>query len=775
METGNSGAAGTTISNRLAENLRVNKRMTRPDSLGNRGRLMDQPRRILVIDDEERNRDVLAAQLEALGYDAVLACNGFDGLAKLTESIDLVLLDVMMPGIKGFEVAQRIRSHPEYYDLPIIMVTVLDGREDRLLAAEAGANDFITKPIDRVELRVRIASLLKMREAQDSIKRHREELQILVEMRTAELRASEELCRTLYEESKKREELYRSILTSSADAIAIHDRLGRVTYLSPSFTRTFGWTQKELEGREIPYVPDYEHEPFLNNVRHHVHVQLPVSGLETKRFTKDGRVLDVSISASCFSDHEGNQAGVLVILRDITRRKRVEEALRESEERFKAVFETAQDCIFIKKPDLTYTHVNPAFLSVIGSQESSIIGETDDRIFSPDEVSYVKDVESRVLRGQTIGAAHSLTVLGQKKTLDCVRVPLRDSSNRIVGICGICREVAEQSLLTFKRRQIPSEFQSEAMRAAMEHALLVAKTDAIVLLLGESGSGKDYLARYLHDHSHRAGGSFFAINCAALAPELAESELFGHEAGAFTGSRGRKKGLLELAEGGTLLLNEIGELSLYLQAKLLTFLDTQTFTRVGGEQSISVNARILAATNRDLHSEVEAGNFRADLYYRLNVFSLSVPALRDRVEDLPLLAEGLLGKLSAKLGRQDVPILDGSALEAMSRYRWPGNVRELKNILERALILGKSSHITAVDLGIVPEAHLPLSGSPLISFCVSISEACSMNDALQHAKRVAIEDALDRSAGNVSAAARLLGISRDALRHHMKHVGLDRS
>ncbi len=736
---------------------------------------MKEPRRILVIDDEERNRDVLAAQLETLGHDTVLASGGLDGLAKLDDSIDLILLDVMMPGIKGFEVAEMIRAHPQHYDLPIIMVTVLEGREDRLRAAEAGANDFITKPIDRVELKVRIASLLKMKDAQDVVKRHREELQHLVDMRTVELKASEELCRGLYEESKKREELYRSILTSSADAIAIHDTLGRVTYVSPSFTRTFGWTLEELQGKEIPYLPDSERHAFLNTVRRHVQVHLPVSGLETKRLTKDGRLLHVSISASCFPDHEGNHAGILVILRDITRRKRAEEALRESEERFKAVFETAQDCIFIKNTDLTYTHVNPAFLSAVGLQEAEVIGMTHERIFSPEEVGYVKDLESRVLRGQTIGATHSMTVLGQKRTLDCVRVPLRDASNRTVGICGICREVTEPSSLVAKGRPGVSEFQSEAMRATIDHALLVAKTDAIVLLLGESGSGKDFLARYLHDHSHRAGGPFFAINCAALAPELAESELFGHEAGAFTGSRGRKKGLLELAEGGTLLLNEIGELSLYLQAKLLTFLDTQSFTRVGGEQSISVNARILAATNRDLHREVEAGNFRADLYYRLNVFSLQVPALRDRMEDLPLLAEGIVGKLASKLGRQEAPRLDASVLEAMSRYNWPGNVRELRNILERALILGKPSRITAADLGIVPEAQLMPDGSPLISFCVSISDTCSMNDALLHAKRVAIEDALDRAEGNVSAAARLLGISRDALRHHMKHVGMDRS
>jgi DNA-binding NtrC family response regulator len=203
-------------------------------------------------------------------------------------------------------------------------------------------------------------------------------------------------------------------------------------------------------------------------------------------------------------------------------------------------------------------------------------------------------------------------------------------------------------------------------------------------------------------------------------------------------------------------------------------LDTQTFTRVGGEENVAVNARILAATNRDLSREVEAGNFRADLFYRLNVFSLRVPALRERIEDLPLLTDGMLAKLAARLGRSQVPVLDGAALEAMSRYHWPGNVRELKNVLERTLILGRSVRVTATDLALVPEVQLMAAGSESICFCVNISDACSMNEALVQAKRVAIEDALDRAQGNVSGAARILGISRDALRHHMKHVGMNR-
>lgn len=173
------------------------------------------------------------------------------------------------------------------------------------------------------------------------------------------------------------------------------------------------------------------------------------------------------------------------------------------------------------------------------------------------------------------------------------------------------------------------DYPSPVMQTVLAACREAAGTDSLVLLLGESGSGKDYLARYIHNHSKRAVGPYLSINCAAVPEELAESELFGHEHGAFTGTQGRKRGLLELAENGTLLLNEIGDLSLRLQAKLLTFLDTRKFTRVGGEKEVSVNARIIVATNRDLEKEAATGRFRQDLFYRLNVLSIEVPPLRE--------------------------------------------------------------------------------------------------------------------------------------------------
>ena len=207
------------------------------------------------------------------------------------------------------------------------------------------------------------------------------------------------------------------------------------------------------------------------------------------------------------------------------------------------------------------------------------------------------------------------------------RIPLRDDAGDIVGIFTISRDITERKRIEFLPSESDIACSSEAMKSTLRMAHAAAQNDSTILLLGESGSGKDYLARYIHNRSKRAGGPYFSVNCAAISLELAESELFGHERGSFTGAQGRKRGLVELAEGGTLLLNEIGELSLPLQAKLLTFLDTMKFTRVGGEKEISVNLRLIAATNRDLEKEVEAGRFRKDLFYRINVLCHNGPSL----------------------------------------------------------------------------------------------------------------------------------------------------
>ena len=306
-------------------------------------------------------------------------------------------------------------------------------------------------------------------------------------------------------------------------------------------------------------------------------------------------------------------------------------------------------------------------------------------------------------------------------------------------------------------------YPSQAMQATLGRARQAAVSDSIILLLGESGSGKDYLARFIHDSSRRANGPFFAINCAAVAPELAESELFGHEPGAFTGARGRKRGLLELAEGGTLLLNEVGELSMPMQAKLLTFLDTRSFTRVGGETHIPVNARLIAATNRELEKEVREGRFRSDLFYRLNVLTIRIPALRQRIEDLPLLAREILDQLKQEIVFQEVPDVDDDMLRILSGYHWPGNVRELRNVLERGVMLSDSGRIQVSTLNLEGQ-HEDWS------YAVNFPVSKTIHDVTKEVKRSLVQEALRRSKGSKQGAAQLLGISRHALAHQLKSI-----
>lgn len=727
---------------------------------------MSAQKRILVVDDDQKNLNLVKTILDHFGYESELARNGIEALEKLDSRIDLILLDVMMPGIDGFEVARRVRSHPVFGDVPIVMLTILTGKEDRLRAVEAGANDYISKPIDRLELQVRLASLLKMKEAQDAIKRHGAELEQIVEKRTAALLESEDRFRRLYEESKKREDLYQSFLTSSADAVVIYDIEGHTKYVNPSFTRMFGWTLEELEGRRVPYVPDSERERAMAEIRELLETGTPASGIWSKRYTKDGRLLDVSLSASRYHDHEGNPAGLFVSVRDITESKRMEEALRESEQRFRTLFETSQDCVFVKDTAFKYMDVNPAMTELLGIERSSIIGKTDAELFGQDYAAHTWNIEPRVLEGQTIESQQTVTSKSSPITLDFIRFPVRDSSGRIVGICGIARDITERTLICVDGHPMGDISQSPSMKATLAAARLAAATDSIVLITGESGSGKDHLARYIHDNSSRSLGSYCAVNCAAIPAELAESELFGHEAGAFTGAGRRKRGLFELAEGGTLLLNEVGELSSFLQAKLLTFLDTFTFTRVGGEQPVTVNARLIAATNRELGRDVSDGRFRKDLFYRLNVFSIRVPPLRDRVDDIPELVSRLIFRLTVDMQLPSIPEISSEALECLCRYNWPGNVRELRNVLERALIVSRGGpvRIAHVTVEQMENTDHPLDmGLPLDR---------PLFDILAETERGLIDRALHQSGGKKHEAARLLGISRFALARHMSKLGI---
>jgi two-component system response regulator AtoC len=298
---------------------------------------------------------------------------------------------------------------------------------------------------------------------------------------------------------------------------------------------------------------------------------------------------------------------------------------------------------------------------------------------------------------------------------------------------------------------------SPKMQRVIEVIKVVAKSNATVLITGESGTGKELVARAIHSQSNRHSKPFIAVSCAALPESLLESELFGHEKGSFTGAYAQKKGKFEFAEGGTLFLDEIGEMSANIQVHLLRVLEEKEFTRVGGNEPIKVDVRVISATNKDLRKAIEKQEFREDLYYRLNVVNIELPPLRERKEDIPLLAEHFLNKFASE-NRKEVSGFSPEAMEFLLDYDWPGNIRELENAIERAIILAKDSIIVIDDL---PQESLMLAypNTP--------------KKSIKEVEKEHILNVLHQTGDNYSEAARILGISRMTLYNKAKEYGFD--
>jgi two-component system, NtrC family, response regulator AtoC len=361
--------------------------------------------------------------------------------------------------------------------------------------------------------------------------------------------------------------------------------------------------------------------------------------------------------------------------------------------------------------------------------------------------------------------------IGKPLSLEELRVTIRNG----IEARHLRREVEQarkERVREFNFRQIVGA--SPAMKKMLGLAAKVAESEvSSVLLQGESGTGKDLVAKSIHYDSQRAENPFIAINCAALPATLIESELFGYEKGAFTDAKTRKEGLFEQAEGGTLLLDEIGELELALQAKLLRVLEEGAFRRVGGLKDIPLDVRVLAASNRDLKTESEAGRFRLDLYYRLSIIQIDIPPLRERGDDVLLLSQHYIDTIGARLRRGNkITSLSPEVVEVFRKYDWPGNVRELRNVIERALILEDNDLITTEYLpgGLLGPVRHDLGAKAKTNNSTAQFELPTEGISLDEAEMSFVRQAIERSGGNQTRAAELLGISRDQLRYRLKKL-----
>jgi PAS domain S-box-containing protein len=460
---------------------------------------------------------------------------------------------------------------------------------------------------------------------------------------------------------------------------------------------------------------------------------------------------------------------------------KVDREARAREQRLAATLNSVGEGVIAADREGKISFLSPMAETWTGWSRSEAIGRSVEEVFRAiggRTRSPVENVLRRVVRDGTFGEIEPDTLLvsrhGTEQPIAGSAAPIRDHQGNLSGavlVFGQASPEAPPSPTAVPSAPAPGAFsivfESEAMRRLMRFVGRVAASEASTILLeGESGVGKDVIAKYLHYNGRRADGPFIAINCAAIPETLLESELFGYEKGAFTDARAQKKGTLELANGGTIFLDEISEIPLLLQAKLLRVLEEQSFRRLGGLKDLQLDLRVITATNRSLAQAVRDGRFRTDLYYRLNVIEIVVPPLRERRDDILPLARHFIRSYNQRF-RRDIQGLSPEAERALVAHDWPGNVRELRNTIERAMVLEESDRLEP--------SSLALGGNPVQNLDPSreVPPAAALDGlSLEDAERALLIRALEKTGGNQTRAAKVLNITRDTLRYKMKKFNL---
>ncbi|HTW58627.1 MAG TPA: PAS domain S-box protein [Terriglobales bacterium] len=570
------------------------------------------------------------------------------------------------------------------------------------------------------------------------------------------------------------EQRYRILFEKTVAGVGIITLDGKLIDCNDAWAHMFGYANaNECRGTTVGehYFDPIDREALLEELKSGG----AITGRELHLRRTDGTPFWLLVNDVLLPDGQ-NRTLIQATVIDITARKRAEQAMRDSEERFRVALKNSPIVVFSQDRDLRYTWIyNFASLA-----PDEVIGKTDDEIVGKDQARHLKELKKRVLEtGLGVREEVDISYKGGVHSFDITIEPLFDVEKKIVGITGASMDIARlreladtlrdaKERLVQEKSYLESEIEAElgfeeiigqspALREVLKKARVVAPIDSTVLLLGESGTGKELVARAVHALSSRHERSFIKLNCAAVPSGLLESELFGHERGAFTGAVSQKVGRVELADKGTLFLDEIGELPLELQPKLLRLLQDREFERLGGVQTLRVDVRIISATNRDLAREVAERNFREDLFYRLNVFPLQLPSLRERRSDIPVLVQHFVRKHSARMGKH-IDVVPNETLQVLQSWNWPGNIRELENMVERMVILSKGRVLAAPpeDLGIPQE---------IVD-----------DDNLTEMERDHIIRILRETNGvlsGVDGAANRLGIKRTTLQSMLKRFGIE--
>ncbi len=595
------------------------------------------PRSILIVDDEIANLKLLAELLTQQGYQVrptespQLAID-----SAFSQPPSLILLDVKMPIIDGFEVCRRLKQDARTRDIPVIFISALQSTDDKVRGFEAGGVDFITKPIQEDEVLARVRTHMELRHMRNNLEQ-------LVLMRSAEL--------------GKSEAKYRGLVDNAVVGVFASTLDGRFTFVNDAMVRLYDFDTPEqmiAEGSLSRWKDLSKRELLMADLN----TQGVVTNREAETVTHKGRHIHIIFSVKRVAED------IIGMVMDITDRKQAELELQKAYEEIK-------------------------------------------------QLQYKLEAESAYLQDE---------------------IKLEHNFENIIG-------------------------QSEPLKYVLNRVQMVAPQDSAVIILGETGTGKELIARAIHQLSARSGRPLVKVNCAALPDDLIESELFGREKGAYTGAMTTQAGRFEIANNSTLFLDEIGELPLSLQAKLLRVLESGKFERLGNPLTLHSDTRIVAATNRDLEEEVKQKRFREDLWYRLKIFPVTVPPLRDRIDDVPLLVDHFVRFFARKMGKKYEDLhISASSMQAMQAYSWPGNVRELKNVIEAALISTNGDKLHFI---------LPIT-----------SEARTTNlKTFEEMERDYILKVLDHAKWKVdgeNSASTILGMPESTLRSRMKKLGIQR-